>query len=295
MGIESDLAIAKNGLAAPPIGKMSEVEQYDRLIIRLTTEHGPRWLTVRDKFAPFGYVPAELRDQPAIRLVPGTPTETVHAPGMADGVRYDGRADVRSDGSAAMDMTVTFEGERAIAWRNALDRIPEAKLYDFVERELIAPAFDGGHVRDVHLDGADARDRALSVKMRVEVPELAKPTASGLSLRPPFVPALSQLAALPERHTPLLRRASWRAEVHLQVVLPDSIRAPASMPRGEAREGGASVVVSDAITGHTIAFDRVVDLPAGRVAPGDEYASWQKFIREADTLLSRNVPLGPST
>ncbi|MGH7437506.1 MAG: hypothetical protein ACRENE_17660 [Polyangiaceae bacterium] len=65
------------------------------------------------------------------------------------------------------------------------------------------------------------------------------------------------------------------------------------MPRGEAREGGASVVVSDAVNGHTIAFDRVVDLPAGRVAPGDEYAAWQKFIREADTLLSRNVLLAP--
>ena len=236
------LALAKDGLAPPPLGKMSEVDQYGGLIIRLATEHGPRWLTVRDKFAPYGYVPAELREQSAIRIVPGTPSEIVHAPGMADGVRYEGRADVRRDGSAAMDMTVTFAGERAIVWRNALDRIPEAKLYDFVERELVAPAFDGGHVREIHLDGADARDRALSVKMRVEVPELAKPTPSGLSLRPPFVPALSQLAALPERHTPLLRRASWRAEVHLQVVLPDSIRAcPRRMPRrpGQAREGGS--------------------------------------------------------
>jgi tetratricopeptide (TPR) repeat protein len=293
LGIESELALAKDGLAAPPLGKMSEVEQYGGLIVRLATEHGPRWLTVRDKFAPYGYVPAELREQSAIRIVPGTPAEIVHAPGMADGVRYEGRAEVRSDGSAAMDMTVTFAGERAIVWRNALDRIPEAKLYDFVERELIAPALDGGHVREIHLDGADARDRALSVKLRVEVPELAKPTPSGLSLRPPFVPALSQLAALPERHTPLLRRAAWRAEVHMQVVLPETIRVPASMPRGEAREGAASVVVSDAISGHTIAFDRVVDLPAGRVAPGEEYALWQKFIREADTLLSRNVLLAP--
>jgi hypothetical protein len=36
----------------------------------------------------------------------------------------------------------------------------------------------------------------------------------------------------------------------------------------------------------------VIDLPAGRVAPGEEYAVWQRFIRDADALLSRNVALG---
>jgi tetratricopeptide (TPR) repeat protein len=292
LGIDSALAVAKDGLATPPIGEMSAVEQYNGLVMRLATEHGIRWLTVRDKFAPYGYIPAELREQPAIVLVRGTPTETVHAPGAADGVTYEGRADVRLDGSATIDLTVTFDGDRAIAWRNALDHIPEAKLYDFVEREVVAPALDGGHVREVKVVGADARDAALALQLRVDVPELAKPTASGLVLRPPFVPALAQLAALPERHTPLLRRASWRARVQVQVVLPESVKLPASMPHGETRDADASVVVSDAVSGRSISFDRVVDLPAGRVAPGQEYVTWQKFIREADTLLSRNVALG---
>jgi tetratricopeptide (TPR) repeat protein len=292
LGIDSELALAKDGLATPPIGKMSEVEQYDGLVMRLAGERGPRWLTVRDKFAPFGYIPAELREQPAIRLVRGTPREVVHAPGAADGITYDGRAEVRLDGSAALDLTVTFAGERAIAWRNALDHIPEAKLYDFVEREVVAPALDGGHVREIKLEGADSRDDSLVMHLRVEVPEFAKPTAAGLSLRPPFVPALAQLATLPERRTPLLRRASWRAQVRVEVVLPASVRAPPSMPRGEARDADASVVVTDAVSGQSIHFDRVIDLPAGRVAPGDDYVVWQKFIRDADTLLSRNVALG---
>jgi cellulose synthase operon protein C len=295
LGIDGELAIAKDGLATPPVGPMSEVEQYESLVMRIATEHGPRWLTVRDKFAPFGYIPAELREQPAIRLVAGTPTEVVHAPGATDGVTYEGRADVRLDGSAALDLVLTFEGDRAIAWRNALDHIPDAKLYDFVEREVVAPSLDGGHVRDIKVVGADSRDEALVMRLAVEVPELAKPTASGLTLRPPFVPPLAQLASLPERHTPLLRRTSWHAQVRVQAVLPDSVKLPAVLPRGEARDGAARVVVSDAVNGHAISFDRVVDLPAGRVAPGDEYASWQKFIRDADTLLSRNVPLGRAT
>src|SRR5258708_39835032 len=102
LGIESQLAVVKNRLATPPLGKMSEVEQYDALVMRVPTDKGLRWMLVRDKFAPYGYVPAELRDQPAIVLAADVPREVVRAPGAVDGVAYEGRADMRDDGSAAL-------------------------------------------------------------------------------------------------------------------------------------------------------------------------------------------------
>ena len=292
LGIDTQLALVKSRLAMPPLGPMSEVEEYESLVMRVPTDAGVRWMSVRDKFAPFAYVPAELREQPAIVLVPGLPREVVHAPNAIDGVTYEGRADVKTDGSASLDLTLTFSGNRAIAWRNALDQIPQAKLYDFVERELVAPSFDGGHVRDLKVDDADALDQPLVMHVRLDVPQLAKPAAGGMTLRPPFAPSLTQLAALPERHTPLLRRASWHSEVKLHVVLPDSLRMPAELPKGEAREGEAHVVVRDAVSGHALDFDRVIDLPAGRVQPGDEYARWQAFTRQADALVARDVALG---
>jgi hypothetical protein len=61
LGIPIEAALVKNRLAMPPLGKMSEVEDYDMLVQRIGTEKGVRWLTVRDKFAPYGYVPAEMR------------------------------------------------------------------------------------------------------------------------------------------------------------------------------------------------------------------------------------------
>ena len=68
LGIPVEAALVKNRLATPPLGKMSEVEEYDGLLLRITTgdadpgaTHGARWLTVRDKFAPAWYVPAEYR------------------------------------------------------------------------------------------------------------------------------------------------------------------------------------------------------------------------------------------
>jgi hypothetical protein len=289
LGIGSELALAKNALATPPLGKMSEVEAYEALVMRLSTDQGPRWLTVKDKFAPYGYVPAELREQPAIRLVSGTPHDVVHAPGATDSVSYDGRADVRDDGSASLDVALTFAGNRAIAWRNALDHVAQAKLFDFVERELIAPSFDGGHVRDMKVEAGDALDQPLVMRLRVEVPGLAKPTRGGFTLRPPFAPSLGQLASLPERHTPLLRRAAWRAQVRIRVVLPESARPPATMPHAEMRSGDALIAVRDSVSGRAINFDRLIDLPAGRVQPGTEYAAWQRFVRDADALVTRDV------
>jgi hypothetical protein len=294
LGIESHLALVKNRLATPPIGKMSEVDEYDALALRVATEHGIRWMTVRDKFAPYGYVPAELRDQPAIVLLAGMPREVVRAPGAVDGDVYEGRAAVRDDGSANLDLTLTVTGNRAIAWRNALDRVAQAKLYDFVERELIAPAFDGGHVRELKTEGQEQLDQPLVLHVRAEIPRLARPTKLSASLAPPFAPNLSALASLPERHTPLLQRRSVHTEVRLRVVLPESLKLPAEIPTGEVRYGDGLVRVRDKVDGHAIDFDRIVDLPAGRVQPGQEYATWQRFVRDADTLLTRDVVLEPA-
>jgi tetratricopeptide (TPR) repeat protein len=292
LGIESQLALVRNRLATPPLGKMSEVEEYDALVLRVPTDKGVRWMMVRDKFAPYAYVPAELREQPAIVLTSDMRRDVVHAPGAIDGAAYEGRADVHDDGSATLDLTMTFDGNRAIAWRNALDQIPQARLYDFVEREVVGPAFDGGHVRDLKVDGASSPDQPLVLHARIEAPQFGKMVRGGLTLHPPFAPSLAQLAALPERHTPLLRRTSWRARVHLHVVLPDSVKMPAETAHGEVRDGEALVQVKDAVNGHAIDFDRFIDLPAERVQPGEEYAAWQTFVRDADALVGRDLLVG---
>jgi hypothetical protein len=293
LAIPSQLAVVKNRLATPPLGKMSEVEEFDSLVLRVPTDKGVRWMIVRDKFAPYGYVPAELRDQPAIVLAPQMPRDVVRvADAVDDDVVYEGRASLREDGSALLDLDLTFTGSRAIAWRDALDKVTQAKLYDFVDREILAPSFDGGHVRDLKVEGAKELDQPLTMHARVELPELAKMVRGGLTLHPPFAPNLAQLAALPSRHTPLLRRATWKAEVRLRVVVPESMRMPADLARGTARDGDAWVVVKDVVNGHAIDFDRAVVLPAGRVQPGEEYTAWQKFVRDADSLVGHDVLVG---
>jgi hypothetical protein len=292
LDIPNELAVVKSRIASPALGPMSELEAYDGLLLRIATEKATRWLLVRDKFAPYGYVPADLRGQPCFRLVPGTPTDAVSAAGAIDGVLYSGRADVRENGSATIDLALTFAGNRAIAARAQLDKIPEARLLEYVEKEIVASTFDGGHARDLKVENRSTIDQPLVLRMRIEVPQLAKVVQSYLSLRSVFPLDLRELAQLPQRQTPLLRRGSYHTEVHFDVVFPESMKMPASIPGGEARHGDAIVVVKDAVHGHAITLDRIVDLPAGRVQPGDDYARYRQFARDADTLLEREVLIG---
>ena len=240
---------------------MSEVEIYDNVVLRVDTEKGTRWLTVRDKFAPFGYVPAELRGQPAFRLVPGLPQDVVASDGALDSVAYEGRASVAPDGSASMQLVMTFTGNRAIAWRNVFDKLAEGRLVEFMEKDIVGRTFDGGHVREASIEHKSDVDLPLVVKLKVAVPQLARPNGGGLLLKEIFPMDLSQLATLPERQTPLLRRSSWHTEVHFEVVFPDAMKMPTTLPRGEARHGDATVKVGDQVRARDL-------LGQGRRFPG---------------------------
>jgi hypothetical protein len=70
------------------------------------------------------------------------------------------------------------------------------------------------------------------------------------------------------------------------------MRAPPSLSNAEAKERDRFVAVKDSIQGHSLRLDRVVDMPAGRIQPGAEYASFRRFVQEADTLLEREVFIG---
>jgi hypothetical protein len=130
------------------------------------------------------------------------------------------------------------------------------------------------------------------VRVHADVPQLARPEGKTLILRALFPMHIAQLAALPERKTPMLLGSSSHAEVRFTIVAPESIRMPASVPSGEARDGERFVVVKDAVHGHALTMERTVDIPAGRVQPGEAYAHFADFTQKADALLERDIALG---
>ncbi|MBK6465307.1 MAG: hypothetical protein IPF92_30535 [Myxococcales bacterium] len=294
LGVPVTFAIAKNKLAMPPRGKMSEIEGYDSLVLRLETGKGIRWLTVKDKFAPYGYVPAEVRGQTAVVLVPGTPRETiaVGAADVTDGIGIKGRADLREDGSATIELTQSFTGKVGIGMRGVFDKVPEGKRLDFVESRLLARNLPGARVRDVQLENMTHLGEPLVMKVKAEVTQLVRSEGAGFALKSLFPLHLAQLATLPTRQTPLLLGASSHFELDFQIVVPASVRMPAELPGGTLRDGERVVMVKDAVEGHSLRLVRVIDIPAARVQPGAEYAGFVAFVQKADALVEREIALG---
>ncbi len=292
LGIPNELALVKSRIAMPPAGKMSEVETYDNVVARLTTDVGPRWLVVRDKFAPFGYVPAELRGQPAIRLISGTPRDTSPTLGAADGVLLEGKAALKDDGSASVEITQSYVGRMGIGLRAVFDRVPESKRSEFVETRLLTANLPGARLRELKVENAEDLASPLVLRIRADVPQIAKRVGDNVVLKALFPVNIAQAASLATRQTPLLLASSSHVEVKFRILTPEGMQLPTALPGGELRDGERSVVVSDAVEGHTIFLHRVVDLPAGRVQPGADYARFVSFTQEADQLLQKEIALG---
>jgi len=291
LGISVDVALAKDKLVMPPIGKRSEVENYDSLVLRVGTGPSPTWMTVTDKFAPFGYVPAEVRGQEAIVLIDGAPRQTVPVSGTQDALGVGGRADLKADGSASVTLDQSYAGKPGIRMRGIFDKVQESQLFAFVETRLLSSTLPGARVRDVKLENKTDLDKPLIVHVVCEVPGFARQQGDKHVLRSLFPLHIAQLASLPTRQTPLLIGASSHVDVAFDVVAPETARMPASLPTGEAKNGERSIVVKDAVRGHQIHLERTVDIPAGRVQPA-EYADFLRFTQSADELLEREIVLG---
>lgn len=292
LGIPTELALVKSRIAMPPAGKMSEVETYDNVVARLETDVGPRWMVVRDKFAPFGYVPAELRGQPAIRLVTGTPRDTTPTLGAADGVLLDGKATLQADGSATVTISQSYVGRMGIGLRAVFDRVPEAKRKEFVETRLLAANLPGARLRDLKIENSEDLASPLVLRIQAEVPQIARRVGEKMVLKALFPVNIAQVASLATRQTPLLLATSSHVEVKFQIVAPDGMVLPASIPGGALRDGDRTITVSDAVQGRSVLLRRVVDMPAGRIQPGSEYARFVTFTQQAEQLLAKEIAIG---
>ena len=295
LAIPTELALVKSRIAMPAAGKMSEVETYDNIVARLDTGAAgapARWMVIRDKFAPFGYVPAELRGQPAIRLVAGTPRDTTPTLGAADGVLMEGKAVLKEDGSAIVEIAQSYVGRMGIGLRAVFDRVPESKRNEFVETRLLAANLPGARLRELKVENAEDLGAPLVLRIKAEIPQIARQVGNKVVLKALFPVNIAQVASLATRQTPLLLASSSHVEVNFQIVTPDSYRLPATIPGGELHDGDRSVSVRDAVEGRAIMLRRVVDIPAGRVQPGAEYAKFVAFTQAADQLLEKEIALG---
>ena len=292
LGIQVDYAIAQNRLAMPPLGPLSRSMLFTEPLLVLEGEKGAIWLTVSSKYAPFAYVPDEVRGMPAFLLAGPAPKPiTVPSGGTPDAVGYEGDVTLAADGSAKLELVQKFYGKYAMALRTALAELPEGQLHDVIESRLLGRDLRGAKLISFKLEQLDDLDAPLALRMSAEMANFAQQTAGDLVIGPPFTLRISQLTALPARQTPLLIGDATRREVTLRIKLPPGYRVRDRVGGAKVQDGDRRVTVSDAAKDGVLTLSRLVDLPAGRVRPAD-YPRFVEFARRADDVQSASVRLG---
>lgn len=285
LAIPIEYAVAHNRLNPPPAGPFDIAFDYDEPVLRLTVDNKVVWLTVVDKYAPFGYLPAQIRGTRAYRLGGSSPTLDMIPLGVTrDGFDTDGTGELRADGSAHLDLVQTFSGKLAIVLRNVLAQEPQSQLKSFVEGRLFGRALQGSRVVSFEFVHQSDLDRPLVLKVSVDVPAFAQVRGSEIVLPPPFTPNLTQLVALASRTTPLILTESSEQHLTLRLRLPRGAHL-GTLATKVLRQEDREVIISDRSESDALVLDRSVRMPAGRVAV-DRYASFSQYVREASDALS---------
>jgi predicted Zn-dependent protease len=292
-GVEARHALVRDKLKPEATTGLSRATELDRLALRVTTSprgDRHRWLVIADRFVPYGYMPAELRGQPAILLVPGAPAVTTDAGGSEDAVTHAGTVKLRADGSATMDLRITYEGRLAIGLRGALETLPEARLQEAIEQKLLPPLVPGARVARLAIENRDAFDAPLTLVLELEISSFARVEGGRLVVAPPFAIGLGGLARLSRRETPLLLADSTarRFAVDLRLELPPGATLATELAPAGGEDDGRTFLVRDHAERGAVVLQREAVVPAGRVQP-ERYPRFAAFAHAVDQAFERDL------
>lgn len=303
-GVDARLGVIRSRLAPPSRGPLSDLEAFSSAAVRVVTEHGPRWMLVGSRFAPYGFLPNFLAGQPAIlvdaaalRTTPDAPVlerERTTNGGAEDGGVHRGKVTLAADGSAKITLVEEFHGRYAIAVRTALSRVEavgpmlEQKRRTLVEQRMIGPILPGARVLSMSTPNLQELDAPLTLKLELEVPNFARRNDRGLEFDVPFLGSMAPLVALPSRETPLYVAESARSLVELEVVLPPRARLATILETSSVEDPRVRVRIADRLVKGSLHLKREVELRAGRVTPLD-YPGFQDAVGRANGILNQPV------
>ena len=285
-------ALAESKLASPIAGPISSTERPLSPLL-IVGEPGQRtWLTIDDKFAPFGTVPSHLRGERAYLLGDWEAlSTTVSEEGVPDGIRYEGTGSLDENGTAELDLRIIFEGSYAASLRNGLSQIPGNQLGKVIESNFLGQNLQGALLKGHEVIDQDQLDKPLIIRVQTEVPQFATPSKMGLLLSPPFMPRLSQMTTLASRATPLLINQQSVQSLALSLKLPPSVAARVKT-HGETSPH-SEFEVKDSFSGSTLTLSRKVVTRAGRIGT-DKYSAFQSYAQRADVALHAAIRLSPT-
>lgn len=296
LGIPVGYALAKSSLGAAPLGPISESEEFSTPLVRVLSADQETWLTFgtgdqSDKYLPFGYLPAWLRDTEAWTLSVDNATK-VRTPSSAgsDETTYEGHLTLDAAGRASGSLTFRFLGATAMQLRGALEYLPSARWRAALESGLVGRKIRGGTIQDYEVKGLDEMEKPLEIRATIVAPNFAQKTNGGLRLSDPFAPRLAKLASQTARETPLLLSSPIEETVKLTITLPTGHAVGSGLLSKELKHGRHLVKIRDAVQGDELTLSRRVSLQAARIAP-DQYPGFAAFARDSSTALDSSIQL----
>ncbi len=287
--ISASWALAESRLAPPAQGPIESAGRTLRPLLVVGEKKHRTWLTIDDKFAPFGTVPSHLRGEKAY-VLGSLEAEVTQVPtlGTQDGIRYEGRGVLDKKGTLSLNLRIIFSGSYAASLRNGLAQIPETQLSNIIESRLLGQHLQGARLEEYKILHQENLDKNLVISVKTQVPQFATPSEVGLLLSPPFMPHLSSLTTLSQRATPLLIANERSQGIELTITLPEGMKAQVFQTSGVAKH--SSFNVSDYAEGNVLHLVRDVVTQAGRVSVS-EYPDLQKYTTSADAALSQAIRL----
>jgi hypothetical protein len=298
--VPSQLALARSFAADSVESTMADADTYDHLLVRVDVnapsgQSEPIWLFANERWAPFGFLPAPLRGQPALLLAPGAPRVQVSNGLLGDDSRrFVVQVALRADGGARIDVNETLHGSEAVAWRGQLEQIPQAELDRRMEQDYVARLFPGASLAGLEITGREQDAPDLVLRYVAEVKSFARPISGGLAL-PTFLPSevSSNLARTATRKTTELIASPVKTELTATIELPagfslSSTLAPEKLEAAfAARPSFADSITADA---KAVRLQRSLNLPRMRISVTD-YPVFSEFCRRVDAIEGRELLL----
>ncbi len=282
-------ALAKNSLAAPPKGPASEAQLYQSTVLRVGG--GPyAWVTLSDKYSPFGYVPVEVRGMPAYLLSDGKrgPVEIPNT-GELDRVEFRGEIELAKDGSADMQLQQGFGGKFGAGVREVLSELGERQTKDAIEGKILGANFRGARLVKHEFENLEQLDLPLTLRMEAQMARFALLQGRTLRFTPPYTPELTQYSTLPTRQTAVLLSNDRNWSIDIRIKLPSGAKVALPDP-AKLEFDGHSVAINDRVENGVLVLAREVQVSAGRISP-DDYPRFADFTRKADAALTRSVQI----
>lgn len=286
--------MAESRIASPPRGPISDFERPLFPLLRVGSDAEAEYLTIENRFAPFGTVPSHVRGEKGFVLgFEKLSVVTIPDGGPEDSITYRGTGTLKESGDAVLELAIIFQGKYGASLRNGLAEIPENQLAGVIESQLLSQHLGGARLVDFEVRKKEALDEPLVLDVHVEVPHFGTLAGGVLLLSPPFMPRLSQLTTLATRKTPLLVQERVEQGLDLTLSLPPGYLAEVNPKKGSY--GGSFFGIEDSFTSQAksseapkVRLKRRVVTEAGRIQV-EKYPEFQQYTRSADSALGRAV------